>query len=91
MECTVRYSKGFFLLVSISGVHNLFQTIIAEKNRNDSVKQLVNKLKETYDFITDVKRLPDLRDTQTDTLSQLVRQTIECGYFIQEYSRTSIG
>lgn len=93
MEYSLYNSQGLFLISNLrfGPLLNLFQTVLAYKDRNDDVKQLCEKLKEVYNFITDAERLPRLSETPTDALSLLIRQTIECAYFIRGYSERSLG
>lgn len=70
---------------------SLVQTVITYNNRNDAVVELCQTLEEVYKFITDAKRLPQLDKTSTNVLSLLVRQTIECAYFVREYSKGDLG
>lgn len=45
---------------------------------------------DVYSFVTLVERLKDNENLQ-DTVEEILKQTIECGFFIQEYARRSFG
>ena len=45
---------------------------------------------DTYSFVVSVDKLKKHSDLQ-DIVKRILRQTIECGYFIQEYARRNFG
>jgi hypothetical protein len=47
-------------------------------------------MEETYSFVVSADELKKESDLQ-DIVKRILRQTIECGYFIQEYMRHNFG
>jgi hypothetical protein len=62
------------------------QTIIAQKELDDSIKQLVQIMGDTYAFVQEVDLLKKVKSHEP-TIMSLMRQTIECGYFIRDYAK----
>ena len=60
--------------------------IKAQQIRDRKILDLVTAMEETYSFAMSVKELKNDERIQ-DIINQILRQTIECGYFIQEYMR----
>ena len=58
--------------------------------RDQKILELVASMENTYSFVIcadELKKYPVLQDV----LEQILKQTIECGYFIQEYTRRNFG
>ena len=58
--------------------------------RDRKILELVASMENTYSFVIyadELKKYPVLQDV----LEQILKQTIECGYFIQEYTRRNFG
>ena len=58
--------------------------------RDQKILELVGSMENTYSFVIyadELKKYPLLQDV----LEQILKQTIECGYFIQEYTRRNFG
>ena len=64
--------------------------IKAQQVRDQNILGLVTAMEETYSFAMSVKELKNDERIQ-DIINQILRQTIECGYFIQEYTRRNFG
>jgi hypothetical protein len=60
--------------------------IQAQQNRDRKILDLVKTMKDTYSFVDSMDGLKKNRVLQ-DIVEQILKQTIECGYFIQEYMR----
>jgi len=58
----------------------------AQQGRDQKIQDLVTTMGDTYSLITSVDELKENRVLQ-DVVEQILKQTIECGYFIQEYTR----
>ncbi|KAG5636802.1 hypothetical protein H0H81_006824 [Sphagnurus paluster] len=61
------------------------KTIIAQADHNDSVRSLLMKMNDVYTFLTEEK-LGDLESMKI-VIEHITIQTLECSYFIQEYSK----
>jgi hypothetical protein len=60
--------------------------IQAQQDRDQKILDLVTKMEETYSFVGSADELKKNLVLQ-DIIEQILKQTIECGYFIQEYAR----
>ena len=57
-----------------------------QQDRDQKISSLVRTMEETYSFVAlvdELKKNPVLQDV----VEQILKQTIECGFFIQEYAR----
>ena len=64
--------------------------IQGQQVRDQKILELVASMENTYSFVIyadELKKYPVLQDV----LEQILKQTIECGYFIQEYTRRNFG
>jgi hypothetical protein len=71
-------------------MHLFDQMVQAEQARNTKILGLVRTMEKTYSFVIsaeELKRHPVLQDI----MEEILKQTIECGYFIQGYTRRSFG
>ena len=62
----------------------------AQQNRDQKILDLVATMEDTYSFVDSMDELKKNRVLQ-DVVEQILKQTIECGYFIQEYMRHNFG
>ncbi|PPQ90302.1 hypothetical protein CVT25_013271 [Psilocybe cyanescens] len=67
-----------------SVVDKIATAIIDQEIRDDSILSLLRKMNEVYTFLTDNK----LRDIESmkSVVERICHQTLECSYFIREYS-----
>jgi hypothetical protein len=63
------------------------QIILAQADRDTAILGLLQKLGDVYGFITEDKRLHQISSMHT-ILGQISQQTLECAYFIRDYSET---
>jgi hypothetical protein len=63
----------------------VYQTIIAQTSRDDSVCSLLSKMDEVYTFLIHAD-LQDIKSMKT-VIDNIYHQTLECSYFIREYSQ----
>ena len=61
-----------------------------QQGRDRKILDLVATMEDTYLFVTSMDELKNSRVLQ-DIAEQILKQTIECGYFIQEYMRHNFG
>ena len=64
--------------------------IQAQQVRDRKILDLVMAMEETYSLAISVNELKNDERLQ-DIVNRILRQTIECGYFIQEYTRRNFG
>ena len=62
----------------------------AQEIRDLKILDLVRTMENTYSFVVSVDKLKNYPVLQ-DIVEQILKQTIECGYFIQGYTRCSFG
>ena len=79
------------IFVSFLRYRSLFEQMIqAQQVRDRKIFDLVTAMEETYSLAISVNELKNDERLQ-DIINQILRQTIECGYFIQEYTRRNFG
>jgi len=61
----------------------------AQQVRDQKILDLVATIEDTYSFVAAVDELRENRVLQ-DVVEQILKQTIECGYFIQQYMRHNL-
>jgi hypothetical protein len=57
-----------------------------QQDRDQKISVLLTKMEETYSFVDSVNELKKSRVLQ-DVVEQILKQTVECGYFIQRYAQ----
>ena len=62
----------------------------AQQARNDEILNLVRAMKDTYSFVVSAEELKSHPVLQ-EIIEEILKQTIECGYFIQAYTRRNFG
>ena len=62
----------------------------AQQARNVKILDLVIAMEEAYSFVVSAAELKSYPVLQ-DIMEEILKQTIECGYFIQGYTRQSFG
>jgi hypothetical protein len=62
----------------------------AQQARDGKILDLVRAMENTYSFVVSADELKNHPVLQ-DIIEQILKQTIECGYFIQGYTRRNFG
>ena len=62
------------------------QTIIAQKERDDRITELVKTVGDTYTFVHAADALKII-DSQKQIIMSLTAGTIQCSYFIRDYAK----
>ena len=57
-----------------------------QQTRDQKISELVKTMEDAYSFVNMAEELKKNHVLQT-IIEQIVKQTIECGFFIQEYGR----
>ena len=70
--------------------HLLDQMVQAQQARNVKILGLIKAMEDTYSFVVSADELKSHSVLQ-DIMEEILKQTIECGYFIQSYTRRSFG
>ena len=68
----------------------LCNQMVHQQARDQQILDLVRTMESTYSFIVSAAELNSHPPLQ-DIVEQILKQTIECGYFIQEYTRRNFG
>ena len=64
--------------------------VLAQRARDLKVLDLVKEMEKTYSFTVSADELKNYPVLQ-DIIVLMLEQTIECGYFIQDYTRSNFG
>jgi len=62
----------------------------AQRARDQQILGLVTAMENTYSFVVSADELKSHPVLQ-DIMERILKQTIECGYFIQEYTQHNFG
>lgn len=63
----------------------VYQMIIDQTTRDNAVRSLLSKMNEVYSFLVK-EELRDIESMKT-VVERICYQTLECSYFIREYSQ----
>jgi hypothetical protein len=88
-----RRNEGQFnliIFVLFPGIHLFDQMVQAQQARDLQILDLVRTMESAYSFVVSADELKDHPVLQ-DIVEQILKQTIECGYFIQGYTRRRFG
>ena len=80
----------YSLLYLCSQILFFEQMVRAQQDRDQKILNLVMTMEGTYSFVDSMEELRKNHVLQ-DIVEQILKQTIECGYFIQEYMRHNFG
>lgn len=67
-----------------------FQMVKAQQDRDEKISDLVKMMADTYSFVSSVEKYKNGSPLQA-VVEQILKQTVECGIFIQEYARHGFG
>jgi len=67
------------------------QAIKGQLDRDKEITELLATMKDVYSFVEDVKKFPDKIGRLEDIILQVLGQTVECSFFIQEYCGHGFG
>ena len=70
--------------------HLFNQIVQAQQARDLKILDLVRAMENTYSFVVSADELKS-RPVLQDIMEEILKQTIECGYFIQGYTRRNFG
>lgn len=73
--------------MALSALTSASQLILSQANLDASIRALLSKVSETYQFIMEEDTLSQL-DVMKDTLAQIAQVVQECAQFISKYSET---
>ena len=93
LECPRCRAQGLWvsLFQAFPGSYTLpLQIIQAQRRRDETILHLLQTMEDTYAFVTWADKLKENPVLQ-DIAEQILKQTIECGFFILECSRRTSG
>ena len=93
MAGAFRRDEGESISIILVLSHDIYlcdQIVLAQQARDLKILGLVTAMENTYSFVVSVDELKSHPVLQ-DSLEQMLKQTIECGYFIQGYMRCNFG
>ena len=70
--------------------HLFDQMVQAQQARNVKILGLVTTMEDTFSFVVSADELKSHHILQ-DIMEEILKQTIECGFFIQVYTRSGFG
>jgi hypothetical protein len=70
---------------------NMYRLSRASSNRDKKITDLIGTVKDVYSFVDTVKALPDKISILEDTIMEILKQTVECVFFIREYCGHGFG
>jgi hypothetical protein len=85
MKVSLLDYSGLFL-----HTHLFDQMLQAQHARNVKILGLVRAMENTYSFVVSADELKSNHVLQ-DIMENILKQTIKCGEFIQDYARRSFG
>lgn len=86
LERAVSWPQGKLAPTLVNAASELScQLVKAQQSRDDKIATLIQTLQSTYSIVVGSEILKDER--LQDVLSRILKQTVDCGFFIQEYTR----
>ncbi|KAN0084526.1 hypothetical protein V8E55_008030 [Tylopilus felleus] len=64
------------------------KVLIKQKNRDDWIVRLSGTMSDAFSFVDDIKFMKEI-SKHAKTMTQLLQQVTECGYFIAQYAKDS--
>ncbi|KAF7333346.1 WD40 repeat-like protein [Mycena venus] len=65
---------------------SVYQLVKKQQETDDKVRKLVQKMVDVYSFVDDINSLAEKIQSLEDNVLAIVKQTVECALFIQEYT-----
>jgi hypothetical protein len=88
MECAICSSQGpSFVCADIANDSSMwfFQTILMQRDRDDSIRQLYKTMDGVYAIVNEATLLKI--QSRKLVIARMALQTIDCGYFICSYAK----
>jgi hypothetical protein len=82
----IRYIYDAYRMDTSDFWAHYIQTILAQKDLDDNINHLVEIMGKTYAVLQDVEALKKVKSHE-GTIMSLMKQTIDCGYFIRDYAK----
>ena len=88
---TVTIGKVFPSIPRIRPSQLWLQAVKGQLDRDKNITSLVTLMKDVYLFVDTVKEFPDKVVILEDTIVKILKQTVECTFFIREYCAHGFG
>ena len=75
-----------FLIIGAVPDHQFAQVLINQKNRDEQIIRLAATMSDTFAFVDDAEPLKKIKK-HSETITLLLQQVTECGYFIADYTK----
>ena len=72
--------------IFLTPVPHLAQVILDQTDRDKNVKQLLEVMNDVYSFVNEAELVKERVESQKRIVALMVEQTIQCAYFIRDYS-----
>ena len=81
-----------FLLQTLAYNHGTcWQVLKAQRDRDQSVCNLVLTMESVYSFVEAIQLVPDKLEILEEVIVKILKQTVECAIFIREYTGHGFG
>ena len=76
----------FDILAIVNHWRRFIQVLVDQKNRDERIIGLLGTMSDVFTFVEDAEPLEKIK-THMKTITLLIQQVTECGYFITEYTK----
>ncbi|KAF7979561.1 hypothetical protein HWV62_41836 [Athelia sp. TMB] len=91
VECAECGLQGKSILLSLWVIVELLRQVVkAQQERDNKITQLVETMQSTYSIVIGSQNLKADKHLQ-DVLDRILKHTVDCGFFIQNYTRRSFA
>jgi hypothetical protein len=87
------YSTLRYIYTTLIVPHFSTQLAIRQNKRDKKIKQLLDAMRDAYDFGGSTKEIPELAldDRRQEVIKRLFQQAYDCAWFIHEYISPGYG
>ena len=72
--------------IFLTPVSHCAQVVLDQTDRDKNVKQLLEVMNDVYSFVNEAELVKERVESQKRIVALMVEQTIQCAYFIRDYS-----
>ena len=72
--------------IVLTPIPHCAQVVLDQTDRDKNVKQLLEVMNDVYSFVNDAELVKERVGSQKQIVVLMVEQTIQCAYFIRDYS-----
>ena len=85
--CSLLYKASSFIQTVLKTFKHLDKAVQDQKLTDNKLLNLFQSVNQTFAFAKDLQELRDKIKTLEDAISQILKQTTECAFFVQDYVR----